>query len=193
MKLGTSAYPTDWSSDGRFVVFHTRSRDDSGLDIWGAPWDNPAERIALVRTPFNDVQGQLSPDGEWIAYTSDESGDWEVYLQSRTRQELRWKASIGGGTDPKWRRDSRELCYVSEDGWVMSVTVAPRSDKPPADAKRLFRLPGTQHVSPYLSAYDIAPDGDRFLVRVALESARSMPIEVVANWSPEYHEVTQRR
>lgn len=193
LKLGTAAYPTDWSSDGRFVVFHMGSQGDSGLDIWAARWENPADRVPLVRTPFRDVQGQLSPDGEWIAYTSDESGDWEVYLQSRTRPELRWQVSVDGGSDPKWRSDSKELCYVSEDDWLMSVTVAAERNKPPSAPARLFALPGTQHVAPYLSAYDIAPDGNRFLVRVALESARSTPIEVVANWTPEHHDVTPRR
>jgi Tol biopolymer transport system component len=183
VRMGTGVYPTDWSLDGRTVVYHTRSSGESGWDIWGAPWADPAARRPMLRTPFNEVQGQLSPDRQWLAYTSDESGTWEVYVQSLTHPDQRRQLSSSGGSDPKWRRDGKELFYVSDDRWLMAV--APHGGATAKAApERLFQMRGSQHVAPFLSAYDTAPDASRFLVRVPLESARTTPLQLKANWSP---------
>ncbi len=134
----------------------------------------------VLRTPFNEVQGQLSPDGQWLAYTSDESGSWEVYVQSLARPAERTQVSRGGGSDPEWAKEGRELCYVSNEPALMCAPY--RAGLKKVEFERLFGVPGSQHLAPYLSAYDIAADGQRVLLRIPLESTRTAPLQVRANW-----------
>ena len=114
--------PTDWSPDGRFILFHTNNNRDQGIidqrtgyDLWVL---SLADREAkpLVRTPFHEIQSALSPDGRWLAYASDESGAFEVYVQAFPDGQATRLVSRGGGAEPRWRADGRELFYVSADG-----------------------------------------------------------------------------
>ena len=119
--------PTDWSPDGRFILFHTNNNLDQGIidqrngyDLWIL---SLADRQAkpLVRTPFHEIQGALSPDGRWLAYASDESGAFEVYVQAFPDSQAKRLVSKGGGAEPRWRADGRELFYVSADRRLMAV------------------------------------------------------------------------
>jgi len=137
----------------------------------------------LMRSPFNERQAQFSPDGAWVAYTSDESKRDEVYVQSFQNRPERRQMSVNGGHDPHWRADGGELFYVSIDGYLMAVArrqplPATQGDRP----HRLFRLDDKSAARPpYLSGYDVSPDGRRFLVRTANQDARSLPLTVILN------------
>src|SRR5262249_45170479 len=119
-KTETRAYPTDWSGDGRLLVYVT-SRE--GLhDIWTL---SVSERTAapLLVAPFNEYSPRISPDGRWFTYASDESGHEEVYVQSFPKLGSKVLVSVGGGAQPIWRGDGRELYYLSPGGKLMAVPV----------------------------------------------------------------------
>jgi Tol biopolymer transport system component len=169
-------YPTDWLPDGRGIVYHTFQRE-TGADIWMVAADGSQPKL-LVRTPVDDMQGQVSPDGRWLAYASLESGGAEVYIQSLVDATVRWQVSTGGA-DPRWRRDGRELFYTSSDGWLMAVGF---DGVAPAKPKRLFGVQVAPTVQPYMSNYNVTPDGQRFLFKVPVRGVSSTPIHVLTSW-----------
>ena len=180
----TSAkYPTDWAPDGSYIVYHAGS--NPGWAIWMAPVSPRGEPRPLVQAEFGGAQGQVSPDGQWLAYTSFRtSRKPEVFVQAISGEAHQWQISVAGGADPHWRADGSELFYLQPDGMLMSVAMRPHGTLDPAKPKSLFRLPGIRIAPPYLSSYDVDPSGTRFLVRVPLESAQSRPLTVLVNWLP---------
>jgi Tol biopolymer transport system component len=169
-------YPTDWMPDGR-IVYHTYQRR-TGSDIWVVTADG-SQTTPLVQTAFDEMQGQVSGNGRWLAYTSLETGEAEVYIRSVSNATLRWQVSAGGGTDPRWRGDGRELFYVSGDSWLAAVEFA---DGQPAAPRRLFQVRVSPPGNPYLSNYDVTADGRRFLLKVPVHDVTSSPIHVLSNW-----------
>jgi Tol biopolymer transport system component len=183
LSTGQAKYPTSWAPDGRSIVYHTRD-NTTRWDIMMSGADGSAPR-PLVRSPFNEMQAQLSPDGQWLAYTSDESSRPEVYVRSLSGTGPRLQMSVNGGSDPKWRRDGSELFYVAADGRLMSVALRTRGAAlEPSAPQALFHVPDMLVSPPYTSPYDVTSDGSRFLVRVAVEQVRSMPLTVLLGWSP---------
>ena len=174
----SAKYPTDWTPDGRAIVFHTYQRG-TGADIWAVNADGSQPR-PLVQTAFDEMQGQVSPDGRWLAYTSVESGAAEVLIRSMADPSMRWQVSAGGGADPRWRGDARELFYISAAGWLMSVPFV--GDRPSAP-RALFSAHIPPPGDPYLSNYDVSGDGQRFLVKVSVHDVTSTPIHVLTNWA----------
>ena len=147
------SFPTDWSADGRFILFHTANAPDNpdqrnGTDLWVLSLADLQAR-PLVATPFNEAQGALSPDGRWVAYASDESGAFEVYVQSFPGGGSKRPVSSGGGAEPRWRADGRELFYVSADRRLMAVptTIGPEFEAGKPDA--LFTMNVRDLVFPY--------------------------------------------
>src|SRR5438105_3489485 len=169
-------YPTDWLPDGRGIVYHTFNRE-TGADIWMIAPDG-TERHALVQSPYDDMQGQVSPDGRWLAYTSLESGQAEVYIRSLVDADTRWQISAGG-SDPRWRGDGLELFYTSSDGWLTAVAFGAGA---PGAPKRLFVVHVAPSVQPYMSNYNVTADGQRFLLKVPVRDVSSTPIHVLTNW-----------
>jgi eukaryotic-like serine/threonine-protein kinase len=167
----------DWTRDGKHLVVRTLGRAMFSVPMVG-------ERTArlLADTPFVEDQSQVSTDGRWIAFNSDESGRWEVYLARFPELTEKRQVSIAGGMQPRWRRDGRELFYLSLDGVVMAADIS--------DAGPQGRITGTPRPlfhtnlspSPNVPQYDVAADGTRFLV---LEPARSggEPVTFVLNWT----------
>lgn len=169
-------YPTDWTSDGRGIVYHTFAAE-TGADIWLLTLDG-SKSTPLVQTAFDEVQGQMSPDGRWLAYSSLESGRAEVCIRSLADPGRRWQVSAGGGTDPRWRGDTRELFYLSADSWLTAVEFG----SAPAAPRPLFQVRIAPPGSPYLSIYDVTTDGQRFLLKVPVHDVTSAPIHIVTNW-----------
>jgi Tol biopolymer transport system component len=180
-------FATDWSSDGRFLLYAS-ARADSALDLWVLPLSGDRKPFPYLQTPASEGWGKFSPDGRWIAYTSTESGREEVYVgpfdgSSSSASGGKWQISTGGGSQPSWHRDGKEIFYVSLDSSTMLMAAEVNAQGPAfsvGPVKPLFRVrpPGTPR-----SFYQISPDGKRLLVNVppAIEAAPS-PITVVVNW-----------
>lgn len=154
-------FPSDWLRDGRAVLI-TDASGPRGQDVLVQPLDGSAP-WPYAATSANETAARASPDGRWVAYTSDESGRPEVYLDSYPRPHQRIAISQGGGVHPVWRGDSRELYYWS-DGALIAVRLgASPGDAPPAIEGRtlLFRAPYQMGLN---TMYDVSPDGERFVI-----------------------------
>ena len=177
------AEPTDWSRDGRFLL---ADRGPIGAaDVWVIPLARSSEAHALVQPPAYRNGGQFSPDGRWVAYTSRETGRAEVYVTSFAERGARWQVSARGGIQPRWRRDGQELTFVSADGELMAAAVGSRgSDFEVRDVKPLFHV--NMFAGPRVGAhaYDVTPDGKRFLVNAAGE-AGEVRVALVDHWDAE--------
>jgi hypothetical protein len=175
-------FPSDWSTDGRRLLFHvagpSTAYDVRAVDPTGA---NPT---TIAQTPFNDIHGAFSPDGGWVAYASDESGRMEVYVQPFAQPGTRSLVSTGGGSEPRWRRDGRELFYLAPDGTLMAVVVTAAPAFEIGTPQALFR-PRVPAGSLFRTSYDVTADGQRFLVNTVVEGAGATPITVVVNWTPD--------
>jgi Tol biopolymer transport system component len=190
---GTTANSEQWSRDGRFIVY--RGTDpQTKQDIWVLPVDDHAQPegkpMAFLHSDFNELQGQLSPDSRWMAYTSDESGQREVYVRPFSAAQGLWRISTAGGDQPRWRGDTRELFFAGADGKMMAVAVnaAPSSN---GSAKRSIEsgppVPLFEsHIvtaSNNSSQYDVTADGKRFLVVTNNAATGALPpLTVWVNW-----------
>jgi serine/threonine protein kinase/Tol biopolymer transport system component len=182
--------PSDWSSDGRFMIC-TRVDPKSGPDIWSVPVQSGApdfkNAVRFVTSAAAESQGQLSPDGKWLAYTSDESGLEQVHLRSFPDGRRVMRASIERGFEPRWRADGQELFFVmGRMGEVQLMAVSIKADAqgglqvgvPQKLFETRVRLSMIQNNS---LSYAPHPDGQRFLVNVMAQTAERT-VTVVTNW-----------
>jgi serine/threonine-protein kinase len=148
--------------------------------------DGDRRATPLLQTIFNERNAAISPNGRWLAYQSNESGQYEVYVRPFPDIEKgRWQVSVGGGVMPAWPGTERELFYVGADGALMSVAVT-RSPSFAAGSPRMV-VPAGFVVGPVTRSYDVWPDGMRFLMIDAIDT-RDMPnrdMVVVLNWNQE--------
>ena len=177
LRTGDAKYPTDWSPDGRTILFHTYTRQTGG-DVWTMNADGSKPQ-PLLNGPYDEMQAQLSPDGQWVAYTSFESGHREVYVRNLSDAGRRWQMSAGGGSDPRWRGDGRELFYISAASQLTAVMFAGTG---PGVPKALFPVRVIPPVMPYLSSYDVTGDGQRFLFKLPVHDLTSAPLHLLTNW-----------
>jgi eukaryotic-like serine/threonine-protein kinase len=173
---------SDWSRDGRFLLY-SEIAQGTNFDLWVQPVTPEGKRAGdawpWLRTPFNEYLGHFSPDGRWVAYASNESGRYEVYIDSFPNPRNKTRISTGGGDRPKWDPDGRHLFYVSSDGKLMSSILKPSGDSlEPSAARELFALPSGD-LAGY--PYEVAPDGKRFLV-LATPRNSVQPLTVIVNW-----------
>jgi serine/threonine protein kinase/Tol biopolymer transport system component len=173
--------PTDWSPDGRFILFNqgssqSRTRDD----LWFLSLPTGRAEPFLV-TAFNEREGRLSPDGRWIAYASDESGAFEVYVSTFPRWGSRRQVSASGGSQPVWRRDGKELLYLGADNRLMTVPTRLNGGLEVGVPRALFdsRLAASSSDIPL---FDVSSDGTRLLLSLRDDEGRSTPLHVVVNW-----------
>ena len=174
-------FPTQWSSDGRFVVYHTFG-GNTGWDLWTASVTG-GKGSPFLASSFTEIQGAISPDGRWMAYASDESGRFETYVTEFPKPKGRWQISTNGGMQPSWRADGRELFYVAPDQMFMSVGVRVAEDFEALPAVPLFSANVPPPVPAYWRYYTPTGDGQRFLVAALLLEAGASPINVVLNWT----------
>ncbi len=170
---------SDWSPAGDYLVYATLNANTK-LDLVILPMSGDKKPVPLLHTPFNESEGRISPNGHWIAYVSDESGTQEVYVQRFPLLGDKRIVSIGGGVEPMWRKDGKELFYLSPDYSIVSVPFDP-SDTPRIGQPRpLFRAP--VNTSSTRNHYVVSPDGQRFLINVEDQSTYLSPITVMVNW-----------
>src|ERR1700728_4267400 len=172
-------YPCDWSRDGKYILY-TRA-----TELW------VAQSLDWTTRPFLQGQGtvknaQFSPDGKWVAYASTDSGKWEVYVTSFPDGRGKWQISTAGGTQPRWRGDSRELFYLASDSKIMAVPVSGGANFDAGSPIALFQAnPRVLMATSELVAYDVAKDGQRFLINTQLSNPEAQPMSVVLNWSAQ--------
>ncbi len=178
---------TDWSSDGRFI-FYSPLRDKSRRNAWVLPLNDLDHPYPLFNTAFEISQAQLSPDGHWLAYVSDESGSYEIYVQAFTPSGAeagklggdKRLISTGGGKQPRWRREGRELFYVAADGQMMAVKRNGATFETPQALFKTRML--TTLLRPVID-YDVTADGQRFLI--GTQVGEGAPVRVILNWTAE--------
>jgi Tol biopolymer transport system component len=173
--------PLSWSPDGRFLIY-AKVNPETAADLLALPMDGERKPFAVVQTPANENQGQFSPDGHWVAYTSNESGLSEIYVIPFPPSPSggRWLVSKGGGVMPRWRRDGKELFYISPDSQMMAVDVATRQVFKSGNPHSLFQTDILDTgIRTGTTSWDIAPDG-RFLI--ISETSTIASITVVLNW-----------
>src|SRR6476659_4663653 len=171
----------DVSPDGNFLLYQELSAATRGdlkiMSLTGDP--SPRDFIA---SPFDDDEGAFSPDGRRVAYVSDESGRKEVFVASFPGPPPRIRISSDGGTQPRWRRDGRELFFVSKGETIMAVPFDPATGTPTALPARLFDAPISYMFDSHVpQRYDVAPDG-RFLIIVRASKDPPPPLVLVLNW-----------
>jgi serine/threonine-protein kinase len=178
-------HPTSISPDGRRLALRAGGIDNNIVTMT----IEPLGRVEpLLQTRFTERSGEISPDGRWIAFESDESGQLEVYVRPfPTVNGGRWKISTGGGHEPLWARSGKELFYRSPSGGVMTVAVDARADFAQGSPGEVIK--GGTYLSGFTSRmYDISPDGQRFLMvkeDPATSEAASARMIVVQNWFAE--------
>jgi eukaryotic-like serine/threonine-protein kinase len=176
-----AAFPLDWSPDGLYLAF-LFSRPETRGDI-GVLTASGATQLP-IQTAADEVQAQFSPDGRWLAYCSDETGGYEVYVRGFPSSGGKWQVSSGGGYEPRWRGDGKELFYLSSDRKLMAVTVRPRAvfeAGPPTvlfDAQVTGALQGWENSN----HYDVTANGQRFLINTPIEGSPASPIIVILDW-----------
>jgi DNA-binding winged helix-turn-helix (wHTH) protein/Tol biopolymer transport system component len=172
----------DWSPDGAEIVY-TTADEPSGLDLWAARLEDAVTRPVLA-TPFNELHARISPDGKWIAYSSDESGVLEVYVQRYPELGDKHRVSgAGGGGQPQWRSNQRELFYLSADRKIMSVDVRVSAGGATFDVPReLFRAPIAGDPISARDHYAVSADGARFLIDGSIRDGDDTSITVMVNW-----------
>jgi Tol biopolymer transport system component len=176
---------TDWSSDGRFLLFRGLTRG-SNYDIWALPMSGEGKPVAVVRTMFDERDAQFSPDGKWIAYQSNQSGRFEIYLQRFPDGGEPIPISTNGGAQVRWSGDGRELFYLALDGRLTAVRLSFPSGGGPPEAGTPASL-----FAPVVSSmrdvarhhYVVSPEGQRFLFDTLVEEGAS-PIVLLLNWMP---------
>jgi eukaryotic-like serine/threonine-protein kinase len=136
----------------------------------------------FVQAPSIDIDGYFSPDGHWIAYTSNESGQSEIYVRPFPIAAGQWQVSMSGGYYPRWRQDGKELYYVSLKDELMSVEIKSGVDFQSGTPKMLGHLPP---LADTISGYDVTPDGQRFLIGVFTRKADPVPLTIALNWQNE--------
>jgi Tol biopolymer transport system component len=176
------------SPDRRFLLYLTIG-EEPRFKLWLLPLQGERKPLPLLRTEFDEPDGRLSPDGRWVAYVSNESGRWEVYvrplLPAPLQQEI---ASVGvkslisgnGGNFPRWRQDSKELYFIQQ-GELMAVPISETSALQTSVPQALFPAPPAGPLKPGMTGWAPAPDGKRFLFLVP-EKQEAAPLTVVLNW-----------
>ena len=181
---------SDWSSDGRYILYHRRD-PETGYDLWYLQRkdDNSGyEPVPFLQTPFRELAANLSPDGQFVAYVSDESGRYEVYVQRFPGGGGKQLVSSNGGGQPRWRRDGKELFYVARRT-LLAVDVTTMPNFSMGSPRELFESEGLN--SPTVQYYDVSADGQRFILRELMEVDDPAVIRVVQNWFAEFRDREQ--
>jgi len=176
-------YPSSWSPDGKILLFD--HQDKAGkFSIWGLPFSGDRKPYTFVESQFSSHTGRFSPDGDWVAYVSNDSGTEEVYVAPFPGPGNRVQVSSGGGSQPRWRGDGQELFYLSAEVKMMAAQVtATAGDFRVGSIHALFTVSPIGGVPGDL--YDVTLDGQKFIIAQDFERTSTVPLTLVTNWSAE--------
>jgi len=181
-----SRFANDWSRDGRFLLY-TQVDPKTGRDLWVLPMSETDRKpFVFVNTNFEEQNGQFSPDVRWIAYQSNESGRFEVYIQPFPGPGAKQCVSTNGGMQPRWHPDGNELFYIAADGMLMAAPI--HISRQPANigapAKLFpFRISRGSVMDIMRIQFALSPDGKQFLVNTNVENDAPSPITIATNWT----------
>jgi serine/threonine protein kinase len=187
--------PTSWSSDGRFLMYLSVN-PETKADLWVLPMQGDHTPYVFLRTPFREAYGVFSPDGQWVAYQSNESGRSQVYVRpffepgqpgTGTASDQWWQISTDGGASPVWRPGGQELYYLDPSGAMMAVSITVKGNKlEPGTPQKLFptRIAQGGRDVQQSRQYDVTADG-RFLINTELDDDAGTPITLIQNWNPD--------
>jgi Tol biopolymer transport system component len=171
--------PNSWSLDDRQILCTRQGASGNHLELLPAAGGEP---VRFLTGKNSETNGQISPDGKWVAYASDESGAWEVYVTSFPAAAGKWQVSRGGGSEPRWRGDGKEIFYIAPSGVLTAVAVNAESTFTTGTPTPLFQIHGRAPISSTdVFTYDVAKDGKRFLVNRYVKPEHVPPLTILLN------------
>ena len=173
--------PSDWSADGRFMAYSVTKTFPVRSDVWVLPLFGDRKPFPVAQTAFNETSAVFSPDARWIAYTSDEAGQPNVYVQPLLGAGARHQVSRDGGGQPVWRADGQELFFIAPDGALMAAPVE-ASGEFKAGPQALFPAIPPSTLTITAAQIAVTKDGKRFLVIARPDEVSAAPLTVVVNW-----------
>jgi Tol biopolymer transport system component len=179
-----ATYPNDVSGDGRFLL--SVQATPRGYDLGVLTLAGARQSSTFLGTPFNEVQGRFSPNTRWVAYASDESGSFQVYVRPFPATSGQTQISIAGGMQPEWRRDGKELFYISADGKLTAVPVTTdEANFSAGTSHALFDVEVPEPNPPFPTDYAVTADGQRFLVNTVVDQPTHPALTVILNWTAD--------
>ncbi len=172
----------DWSADGALLLFSASEGPAWVGNLWTLRVEGGGPPRRYFSSEFTKADARFSPDTRWVAYQSNEAGPDEVFVRSFPDPAKRYQISSGGGTLPRWRRDGKELFYLSPGGEIMAATIRPGAGLE-FDTPRMLFHASTRKDAPAIN-FEVAPDGQRFLIAEVVSQPSRSPITVVLNWTP---------
>lgn len=173
---GPDRFPTDWSRDGKYLLY------GRGPDLWFVTFPE-LHATQFLKASSTLKSARFSPDGKWVAYSSNESGRWEIYVTSFPEAHGKWQVSNTGGDQPRWRSDGKELFYLSTESKIMAVPVRTGANFDAGTPMALFQAnPREMFATSELFSYDVSNDGQKFLINTQLKTEMT-PMSIVLNWN----------
>jgi len=175
--------PNSWSADDRKILFMHQAAGGTHLELIPVTGGNP---VPFLSGPGSQVNGMISPDGKWVAYASDESGTWEIYVTTFPGAAGKWQVSRGGGTEPRWRGDGKEIFYIGTKGMLSAVPVHTEATFSTGTPVALFQIRGRAAISSTdVFSYDVAKDGKRILVNRYVKPEHVPPLTLMQHAAAE--------
>jgi Tol biopolymer transport system component len=177
-------FPMDWSADGRFILYDNLD-PTRGLDVWALPLQGERKQFEVVRTDFNERLPQFSPNGKWVAYQSDKTGRFEIYVRPVPASGGDLLVSVNGGVQARWSADNKELFYIGPDDRLMAVPIRFASNGESIDhgtPQALFSTDIGASAFNNRHQYMVSPDGRSFIMNSVLKHGSEPPIMVILNW-----------
>ncbi len=194
--IDSLAITNDWSTDGRYLVYEELS-PQTAYDIRYVEFQSDgevSEPVTFLATTASDRSAQISPDGRFVAYMSDESGSYQIYVRPFPDGPGKWQVSVDGGVQPRWRSDGKELYYVGGEDALMAVSVSTGSTFTRGQPQQLFESPDLflGNLALQGAQYDVSSDGERFVTVAPVEDgdeeAAPPRIRIVENWYEEFRD-----
>jgi Tol biopolymer transport system component len=171
------AGPTDWSPDGKYVLYRTPA-----YDIWAIPMSGDRKPFPVLAEKFSENAAKFSPDGRWILYVSNETGRNEVYVQAFPPSGAKWQVSVNGSERAIWPRNGKEIIFASADGKIMAVDVKLGATFEAGIPHELFQIPGGGFVG---NRFASSADGQRFLIPLSPQSGDRPNLTTILNWTAD--------